>query len=198
MRSLSLIAVAAVLATAPAVAGMPPEIVVPYLHIQLALANDSTDGVIEAAQSIATEAGQLGDEGKAVVMAAQVVVGANDLASTRVAFGPLSDALIEYAKEAGLGGAEDCLLSHGKEILGTERWRDPQPVLRFDDAELRGVCPVGPLTPKRVWDGVPKTKCLKCCPSACPVTLPPVDRPLRSDIITWSELRFSLVSVVSL
>lgn len=103
MRGLLLIAVAIVLSTSPVVAEVPPEIVAPYLHIQLALANDSIDGVMEAAQSIATEAGQLGDEGKAVVIAAQVVVGTNDLTSARVAFGPLSDVLIEYAKEAGLG-----------------------------------------------------------------------------------------------
>ena len=75
----------------------------PYLHIQVALANDSTDGVAEAARTIAAEALEMGEKAAAIGAAARAVADATDLQSARDAFGPLSDALIAYGKEVGFG-----------------------------------------------------------------------------------------------
>ena len=67
----------------PVVAAVADGLAEPYLHIQLALANDSMDGVADAAQRIVTAAA--------------------DISSARAAFGPLSDALITYGEEVGFG-----------------------------------------------------------------------------------------------
>ena len=75
----------------------------PYLHIQLALANDSMDGVGEAAQVIVTESETMGDVAVSIGVAARAVVGAMDISAARAAFGPLSDALIAYGEEVGFG-----------------------------------------------------------------------------------------------
>ena len=75
----------------------------PYLHIQLALANDSMDGVAEAAQVIVTESETMGDVAVSIGVAARAVVGAMDISTARAAFGPLSGALIAYGEEVGFG-----------------------------------------------------------------------------------------------
>lgn len=103
MKKLLLVTLTALLFSAPAAAELAAGIVAPYLHIQLALANDSTDGVADAGKSIATEAGKLGDAGQSIAAAAQAVAGASDIETARAAFGPLSDALIKYGEEVGFG-----------------------------------------------------------------------------------------------
>ena len=75
----------------------------PYLHIQIALANDSMDGVTDAARMIAAEADTMGDPAKSIDIAARAVAGASDINAARAAFGPLSDALIAYGEEVGFG-----------------------------------------------------------------------------------------------
>ena len=88
---------------APAAAAVSDGIAAPYLHIQLALANDSTEGVPEAARAIAAEAATMGDSAKRIAAAAAAVAGASTIKVTRAAFGPLSDALIAYGEEVGFG-----------------------------------------------------------------------------------------------
>ena len=83
--------------------GLAAGIVVPYLYVQLALANDSTDGVTDAVGSIATEAEKLGETGSVISATARALAAATDVETARAAFGPLSDALIEYGEEVGFG-----------------------------------------------------------------------------------------------
>ena len=99
----TLIAFAILHVGATAGAELADGIVAPYLHIQLALANDSTDGVTDAAASIATEADKLGDAGSMIAAAAQSMAATTDIRTARAVFGPLSDALIKYGEEVGFG-----------------------------------------------------------------------------------------------
>ena len=87
----------------PVVAAVADGLAQPYLHIQLALANDSMDGVADAAQRIVTEAAKLGATAKSIGTAAASISAAADINSARAAFGPLSDALITYGEEVGFG-----------------------------------------------------------------------------------------------
>lgn len=87
----------------PASAAPADGLAAPYLHIQVALANDSTDGVAEAARAIAAEAAGMGEQAAAIGTAAEALADATDLQSARDAFGPLSDALIVYARDVGFG-----------------------------------------------------------------------------------------------
>ncbi len=103
MKILLLAVVGLVLGAGSAAAELPAEVAAPYLHIQATLAADSTDGVSEAAQSIVAAAGDLGDAGGAIVMAANAVSLADDLVKSRAAFGLLSDAMIKFSDDAGLG-----------------------------------------------------------------------------------------------
>ena len=98
-------AIAAVLAAlaVPASAAVADGLAAPYLHIQVALANDSTDGVAEAARAIAAEAAGMGEQAAAIGEAAEALADATDLQSARDAFGPLSDALIVYGRDVGFG-----------------------------------------------------------------------------------------------
>ncbi len=100
---LGLMAVAFVLVSGSAAAELSDDIAAPYLHIQSTLAADSIDGVSEAATAIVKAAGALGDDGVSLVAAAKAVSLADDLTKARAAFGLLSDALIKYAQDAGLG-----------------------------------------------------------------------------------------------
>lgn len=102
-KTLLLAVVALVLGAGSAAAELRAEVAAPYLHIQATLAADSTDGVSEAAQSIVAAAGDLGDAGAAIVMAANAVSLADDLVKSRAAFGLLSDAMIKFSDDAGLG-----------------------------------------------------------------------------------------------
>lgn len=103
MIRLAVIAAALAAVAVPASAAVADGLAAPYLHIQVALANDSTDGVAEAARAIATEAAEMGEQAAAIGAAAAAVAAATDLWSARDAFGPLSDALIEYGNEVGFG-----------------------------------------------------------------------------------------------
>ena len=91
------------LAAGSAAAEISPDIAAPYLHIQGTLATDSIDGVTDAAKAIVEAAGELGDEGTSIVVAARAVSMADDLTKARAAFGLLSDAVIKHANRAGLG-----------------------------------------------------------------------------------------------
>ena len=103
MRLLALTAAAAALLAGSASAELSPAVAAPYLHIQSALAGDSIEGVADAAEAVAAAAAELGDTGAAIVMAARAVALADDLTKARAAFGLLSDAVIGYAREVGLG-----------------------------------------------------------------------------------------------
>ena len=103
MLRLAAIVAAVVAVGVPASAAVADGLAAPYLHIQVALANDSTDGVAEAARVIAAEAAEMGDPAASIGSAAEALAEATDLRSARDAFGPLSDALIAYAKEVGFG-----------------------------------------------------------------------------------------------
>ncbi len=103
MRLLALTVVATGLLAGSASAELSPAVAAPYLHIQTALAADSIEGVAEAAEAVAAAAAELGDAGGAIVTAARALALADDLTRARAAFGLLSDAVIGYAREAGLG-----------------------------------------------------------------------------------------------
>ena len=103
MIRLAAIASALVAVAVPASAAVADGLAVPYLHIQVALANDSTDGVTEAARTIAAEAAEMGEQAAAIGAAAEALAEATDLQSARDAFGPLSDALIAYGRDVGFG-----------------------------------------------------------------------------------------------
>ena len=100
-----LVVIAAALAAlaVPASAAVADGLAAPYLHIQVALANDSTAGVAEAARTIAAEAAGMGEQAAAIGAAAEALAATTDLQSAREAFGPLSDALIVYGREVGFG-----------------------------------------------------------------------------------------------
>ena len=102
-RMLLLAVVGLLLGAGSAAAEAPAEVAAPYLHIQAALAADSTDGVTDAAKSIVAAAADLGDAGAAIVVAANAVSLADDLVKSRAAFGLLSNAVIKYSDDAGLG-----------------------------------------------------------------------------------------------
>ena len=103
MIRLAAIAAALVAVAVPASAAVADGLAAPYLHIQVALANDSTDGVADAARAIAAEAAEMGEQAAAIGTAAEALAEAADLRSARDAFGPLSDALIAYGREVGFG-----------------------------------------------------------------------------------------------
>ena len=98
-----LIALAMAVVAAPAAAAVADGLAAPYLHIQLALANDSTEGIAEAAETMAEEAASMGDPARAIAAAARALAAAPDLKTARAVFGPLSDALIAYGEEVGFG-----------------------------------------------------------------------------------------------
>jgi hypothetical protein len=76
---------------------MPRSIVDPYLKIQLALADDSTDGVKANAGDIATAASSLGAPAMKIDTAALQLASAAELEDARVKFGALSEAIDTYA-----------------------------------------------------------------------------------------------------
>ena len=103
MFRLAVLAAALAALAFPASAAVADGLAAPYLHIQVALANDSTDGVAEAARTIAAEAAEMGGQASAIGAAAVALAAATDLQAARDAFGPLSDALIAYGREVGFG-----------------------------------------------------------------------------------------------
>ena len=103
MRLLALTMAATAFLAGSASAELSPAVAAPYLHIQTALAGDSIEGVAAAAEAIAGAAAELGDAGAAIVTAARAVALADDLKKARATFGLLSNAVIGYARAAGLG-----------------------------------------------------------------------------------------------
>jgi Cu(I)/Ag(I) efflux system membrane fusion protein len=103
MKKLLLAGFLTVAVSAPAAAELAVELAAPYLHIQVALANDSIDGVARAASSIAASAAALGEAGADIAASAAALAAAPNLRTARAVFGPLSDALIAYGEEVGFG-----------------------------------------------------------------------------------------------
>lgn len=103
MKKLLLAGLLTVAVSAPAAAELAQEVAVPYLHIQVALANDSIDGVANAASSIAAAAAATGEAAAVIAATAEALAAAPDLRTARAVFGPLSDALIAYGEEVGFG-----------------------------------------------------------------------------------------------
>jgi hypothetical protein len=75
---------------------MPRSIVDPYLKIQSALVDDSTDGVKQNAGAIATAATALGAPAMKIDTTAVQLASAADLADAREKFGRLSEAIDAY------------------------------------------------------------------------------------------------------
>ena len=97
------LAVALMALAVPASAAVADGLAAPYLHIQVALANDSTEGVTDAARAIAAEAAGMGEQAATIAATAEALAETTDLQSARDAFGPLSDALITYGRDVGFG-----------------------------------------------------------------------------------------------
>ncbi|HJZ70731.1 MAG TPA: hypothetical protein VKE51_03275 [Vicinamibacterales bacterium] len=76
---------------------MPRTIVDPYLKIQLALADDSMDGVKADAGNIATAATALGAPAMKIDTAAVQLASAAEIEDARAKFGTLSEAIDTYA-----------------------------------------------------------------------------------------------------
>ena len=76
----------------------PAPLIDAYLRMQRALAGDTLDGVLESAAALATETAKIGSAAATIKMAANPFAEVNDLAAARDAFGPLSDAIIAYAR----------------------------------------------------------------------------------------------------
>ena len=91
------------LTTLPGAAAVEDGLAAPYLHIQLALANDSMDGVSDAASAMAAEAEGMGPPARMIAATARALAAATNIQTARAAFGPLSDALITYGEEVGFG-----------------------------------------------------------------------------------------------
>ena len=102
MKALCVLAFVLVTAAA-AHAELPADLTSPYLQVQVALAGDSTDGIAPAAETLAAAARALGDAGMPLAETADALAATTDIEAARDAFGPLSDALIAYAEEQGLG-----------------------------------------------------------------------------------------------
>ena len=103
MFRIAAIAAVLVAVAVPASAAVADGLAAPYLHIQVVLANDSTDGVAEAARAIAAEAAGMGEQAATIAATAEALAETTDLQSARDAFGPLSDALITYGRDVGFG-----------------------------------------------------------------------------------------------
>ena len=94
-------------ATTPAPGSpMPMSIVDPYLKIQMALADDSVDGVRSNAGAIATAATALGAPAAKIDTAAVQLASAGDLDDARNKFGVLSEAIDNYMKGLQLKAPE--------------------------------------------------------------------------------------------
>jgi len=82
----------------PARADVTSDIVVPYLRIQIGLADDSLAPVAADAAQIVVAADKLGAPAKTLSAAAAELQQTSDLEGAREAFGRLSAALIEYSE----------------------------------------------------------------------------------------------------
>jgi hypothetical protein len=89
-----------------------PALVAAYLEIQASLAADSTDGVAAQARTIGEQAGAMGADGTAVAAATATLGKASSLDEARQAFGPLSQAVVAMASEAGWKGLDGVKLAY--------------------------------------------------------------------------------------
>jgi hypothetical protein len=86
---------------------MPHAIIDPYLKVQAALAEDSTEGVRQNAGDIATAAAALGAPAMKIDTGAVALAAAgDDLAAAREKFGTLSEAIDTYMKGLNLKAPE--------------------------------------------------------------------------------------------
>ena len=76
----------------------------PYFRIQTALSDDKTDGVKADALAIKTAATSLGEAGTKIVATADALSATSDLASARVAFSALSDAVVAFSEKTKAAG----------------------------------------------------------------------------------------------
>jgi hypothetical protein len=108
MKTPILMLVGTLLAASPAIASDVASVVDPYLRIQSALAQDSTDGVKESAQTIVAAAKKLGAPADSIGSSARELTAAADLKAARAAFWKLSEALLGYAEDtrSSLGNAK--------------------------------------------------------------------------------------------
>ncbi|HEX3702883.1 MAG TPA: DUF3347 domain-containing protein [Vicinamibacterales bacterium] len=85
---------------------MSRSIIDPYLKIQAALVEDSTDGIRQNAGDIATAATALGAPAMKIDTAAVQLAAAGELADAREKFGTLSEAIDTYMKGFNLKAPE--------------------------------------------------------------------------------------------
>ena len=81
-----------------------------YLRIHRALAADTLDGVMPSAIAIATETAKIGSRAAGIKVAVNPFAQATDLRAAREALGPLTDAIIAYAR------ANDIALGDGVNV----------------------------------------------------------------------------------
>ena len=115
-------------------------IVASYLEIQARLAVDKFEGVKPAAEAIGQQATQMGTEGAAIVKAAKAVADAVDLDRARNLRRPQRRG-DRGRKRGGLerpSRSSGRLLPDDQEVLAAKGRRDQEPLLRVDDAHLRG------------------------------------------------------------
>jgi hypothetical protein len=79
----------------------------PYFRIQTQLTSDTTEGIKSDAALIAKGAQELGDAGKSIATAADMLGAALSLAEARAAFSKLSDAVIAYSDRAKANPGSD-------------------------------------------------------------------------------------------
>jgi hypothetical protein len=85
---------------------MSQAVIDPYLKIQSALAQDSTDGIRQNAGEIATAATALGAPAMKIDTAAVQLVAAGEIEDARAKFGTLSEAIDTYMKGFSLKAPE--------------------------------------------------------------------------------------------
>jgi membrane fusion protein, copper/silver efflux system len=83
-----------------------------YLAVQRVLSADRVDSVRDAAARIAAAATDLGAEGESIRSAADLLEQAGDVASARAAFGKLGDAIMIFAKDAGVTLPDDVRVAY--------------------------------------------------------------------------------------
>jgi hypothetical protein len=98
-----------------------------YLTIHAQLAADKTDGIKAAATNIASKAESMGASGAAILKSAKAIAAAPDLTAARVAFGPLSDAVIAGARADGqdFGGVKVAFCPMNK-----RSWMQKEPAIK--------------------------------------------------------------------
>ena len=79
----------------------------PYFRIQEALVADRTDTVKADAESMVKAAGEMGADGVPIKAAAAELQATSNLADSRLAFGKLSAAVIEYSEHTKLNPGGD-------------------------------------------------------------------------------------------